>query len=251
MIDRNIKECLIRDGIIPEKETDGNEVDQPQENTKDSNSKQNTKMEDFISRFMVVAFVENDTLRYDTVTYKHMKYKLLSKENTIIGNAICKKPPIQLFIDNNKTEIKDSIICFKKKMYLCLIGFSKLAQEYLLQIFENCYFTIQDNQEWALQVHVYNWKLQEKIQFLDRCPFFKEQEMIEWEKKPFEMGDELIAKQPIVDGSKITFKVKRVGRYNSYGAHVLLQQFMSYMSRPEFPGKIDRYTCAQRQIQKD
>ena len=69
--------------------------------------------------------------------------------------------------------------------------------------------------------------------------------------KPFEMGDELIAKQPIVDGSKITFKVKRVGRYNSYGAHVLLQQFMSYMSRPEFPGKIDRYTCAQRQIQKD
>ena len=58
--------------------------------------------------------------------------------------------------------------------------------------------------------------------------------------KPFEMGESAIAKKPTIEGSKITFNVKRVGRYNSYGAHVLLQQFMSYMSRPEFPGKIDR-----------
>lgn len=58
--------------------------------------------------------------------------------------------------------------------------------------------------------------------------------------RPFEMGDENIAKKPKHEDSKIMFNVKRVGRYNSYGAHVLLQQFMSYMSRPEFPGKIDR-----------
>lgn len=58
--------------------------------------------------------------------------------------------------------------------------------------------------------------------------------------KPFEMGESSVAKKPTIEGSKITFNVKRVGRYNSYGAHVLLQQFMSYMSRPEFPGKINR-----------
>ncbi len=58
--------------------------------------------------------------------------------------------------------------------------------------------------------------------------------------KPFEMGESAVAKKPTIEGSKITFNVKRVGRYNGYGAHVLLQQFMSYMSRPEFPGKIDR-----------
>ena len=58
--------------------------------------------------------------------------------------------------------------------------------------------------------------------------------------RPFEMGDENVAKKPRHEDSKIIFYVKRVGRYNSYGAHVLLQQFMSYMSRPEFPGKIDR-----------
>lgn len=58
--------------------------------------------------------------------------------------------------------------------------------------------------------------------------------------KPFEMGERQVAVKPNVDGSKITFNVKRVGRYNSYGAHVLLQQFMSYMSRPEFPAKFDR-----------
>lgn len=58
--------------------------------------------------------------------------------------------------------------------------------------------------------------------------------------RSFEMGDEIVAKKPKVEDSKITFNVRRVGRYNSYGAHVLLQQFMSYMSRPEFPGKIDR-----------
>jgi len=58
--------------------------------------------------------------------------------------------------------------------------------------------------------------------------------------KPFEMGERQVAVKPIVDGSKLTFNVKRVGRYSSYGAHVLLQQFMSYMSRPEFPAKFDR-----------
>lgn len=58
--------------------------------------------------------------------------------------------------------------------------------------------------------------------------------------RPFEMGDENVAKKPKSEDSKITFNVRRVGRYKSYGAHVLLQQFMSYMSRPEFPGKIDR-----------
>lgn len=58
--------------------------------------------------------------------------------------------------------------------------------------------------------------------------------------KPFEMGESSVAKKPTIEGTKITFNVKRVGRYNSYGAHVLLQQFMSYLSRPEFPGKINR-----------
>ncbi len=58
--------------------------------------------------------------------------------------------------------------------------------------------------------------------------------------RPFEMGDEIVAKKPKHEDSKLIFNVKRVGRYNSYGAHVLLQQFMSYMSRPEFPAKFDR-----------
>lgn len=58
--------------------------------------------------------------------------------------------------------------------------------------------------------------------------------------RPFEMGDENVAKKPKHVDSKIMFNVKRIGRYKSYGAHILLQQFMSYMSRPDFPGKIVR-----------
>ena len=58
--------------------------------------------------------------------------------------------------------------------------------------------------------------------------------------KPYEMGGEKVAKQPTVTGTQVVFNVRRVGRYNSYGAHVLLQQFMSYMSRPEFPGDLGR-----------
>ena len=54
------------------------------------------------------------------------------------------------------------------------------------------------------------------------------------------MGDDTVVKKPTVSETKITFNVKRIGRYNSYGAHVLLQQFMSYMSRPEFPGDLGR-----------
>ncbi|MBO5380656.1 MAG: hypothetical protein J6A40_01005 [Bacteroides sp.] len=58
--------------------------------------------------------------------------------------------------------------------------------------------------------------------------------------KSYEMGDEKVVKKPTISGTMIKFDVKRVGRYNSYGAHVLLQQFMSYMSRPEFPGDLGR-----------
>ncbi len=58
--------------------------------------------------------------------------------------------------------------------------------------------------------------------------------------KPFEMGASPIAKKPTIDGTTITFQIKRVGRYYSYGAHVLLQQFMNYMSRPEFPVDFNR-----------
>lgn len=58
--------------------------------------------------------------------------------------------------------------------------------------------------------------------------------------KSYEMGDETVVKKPTISGTMIKFDVKRVGRYNSYGAHVLLQQFMSYLSRPEFPGDLGR-----------
>lgn len=58
--------------------------------------------------------------------------------------------------------------------------------------------------------------------------------------KSYEMGDEKVVKKPTISGTMIKFDVKRVGRYNSYGAHVLLQQFMNYMSRPEFPGDLGR-----------
>ena len=58
--------------------------------------------------------------------------------------------------------------------------------------------------------------------------------------KSYEMGDEKLVKKPTIIDGKIVFDVERVGRYNNYGAHVLLQQFMSYMSRPEFPGDLGR-----------
>lgn len=58
--------------------------------------------------------------------------------------------------------------------------------------------------------------------------------------KSYEMGDDTVVKAPTVLETKIIFDVKRIGRYNSYGAHVLLQQFMSYMSRAEFPGDLGR-----------
>ena len=58
--------------------------------------------------------------------------------------------------------------------------------------------------------------------------------------KSYEMGDEKLVKKPTITDGMIVFDVERVGRYNSYGAHVLLQQFMSYMSRPEFPGDLGR-----------
>ena len=58
--------------------------------------------------------------------------------------------------------------------------------------------------------------------------------------KAFEMGDSQIAKKPKIEGDKIIFKIKRVGRYSKYGAHILLQQFMGFLSRPDFPGDFVR-----------
>lgn len=58
--------------------------------------------------------------------------------------------------------------------------------------------------------------------------------------KSYEMGDEKMVKKPTITDGKFVFDVERVGRYKNYGAHVLLQQFMSYMSRPEFPSDLGR-----------
>lgn len=58
--------------------------------------------------------------------------------------------------------------------------------------------------------------------------------------KAFEMGDAQIAKKPEIEGDRILFKIKRVGRYSDYGAHILLQQFMGFLSRPDFPGDFVR-----------
>ena len=58
--------------------------------------------------------------------------------------------------------------------------------------------------------------------------------------KSYEMGDEKMVKKPTITDGKFVFDVERVGRYKNYGAHVLLQQLMSYMSRPEFPSDLGR-----------
>lgn len=93
----------------------------------------------------------------------------------------------------------------------------------------------------------YNKILEKIAKYKDACDTIDNK--LEERQKPailrffcrsYEMGDEKIVKKPTVSETKITFDVKRIGRYNSYGAHVLLQQFMSYMSRPEFPGDLGR-----------
>lgn len=47
-------------------------------------------------------------------------------------------------------------------------------------------------------------------------------------------------KPEIVDNKIVDFKIKRISRYNEYHSQILLQKFMSYLSRPGFPNDISR-----------
>ncbi len=93
----------------------------------------------------------------------------------------------------------------------------------------------------------YDKILEKIVKYKDACDTIdnkleKQQkpEILRFFCKSYEMGDEKVVKKPTISETNIKFDVKRIGRYNSYGAHVLLQQFMSYMSRPEFPGDLGR-----------
>lgn len=146
-------------------------------------------------------------------------------------------------------EYTNVVFCDRKRVSLSVLDLVSYNENGVAQIDLN----ISSNQLTGREIMQDNMllrydKIFEKIRkYKEACEAIDNK--LEKEQKPailkffcraYEMGDEKVMKKPTISENQIRLDVQRVGRYNNYGAHVLLQQFMGYMSRPEFPGDLGR-----------
>lgn len=146
-------------------------------------------------------------------------------------------------------EYSDILFCERKRVSLSLLDLVSYNANGIAEIDINVSSDHLEGKE-IMQDNMllrYDKILEKIVKYKDACDTIDNK--LEKRQKPailkffcrsYEMGDDTVVKRPTVLETKIIFDVRRVGRYNSYGAHVLLQQFMSYMSRPEFPGDLGR-----------
>lgn len=148
-----------------------------------------------------------------------------------------------------KKEYSYILFCDRKRVSLSLLDLVSYNANGLAEIDINVHSDHLDGRE-IMQENMllrYNKILEKTVKYKDAYDTIdnklekrQKPEILRFFCKSYEMGDDTVVKKPTVSETKIIFDVKRIGRYNSYGAHVLLQQFMSYMSRPEFPGDLGR-----------
>lgn len=149
-----------------------------------------------------------------------------------------------------KNEYSHILFCDQKRVSLSLLDLVSYNANGLAEIDINVNSDHLDGRE-IMQENMllrYNMILEKIVKYKGACDTIdnkleKQQKtaILRFFCRSYEMGDDDVVKRPAVSGTRIDFKIKRIGRYNSYGAHVLLQQFMSYMSRPEFPGDLGRF----------
>lgn len=92
----------------------------------------------------VSAYIDNQLLRLRDFHYDNTDAYIVSKEQLIVRNYLMEHLPLKSLVARGLGNYESGIFVPDKAFHLCMIGFTPLAQEFLLTTYENTTFATQE-----------------------------------------------------------------------------------------------------------
>ncbi len=88
----------------------------------------------------VTAFLDNDILRYEDLSYPHLDVYLVSREQQLVQGFLLDHLPLQALKERAPGAMAEGIYRPVRPFSLCILGFGALSREFLLSTWENAAF---------------------------------------------------------------------------------------------------------------
>lgn len=88
----------------------------------------------------VSTYIDNALLRLNDFHYDNTDAYIVSKENLLVRAFLSKHLPLETLVNKNLGNYENGIFMPQRAFNLCLVGFTKLSQEFLLSTYENTAF---------------------------------------------------------------------------------------------------------------
>lgn len=146
----------------------------------------NKKSSEGVYRMRVTAFADNDMLRFGDLRFPDVDSYIVSSDSLLVNRFLSEHPPVETLRSQSEGMLVRGLYRPSRPFRLALIGFSALAQEFLLQTYERTGFFIGDDsssapERWGLEVSVVDGDLNRmKEGFLRDVPYFSTVDFIAW-----------------------------------------------------------------------
>lgn len=131
----------------------------------------------------VSAYIDNQLLRLKDFHYDNTDAYIVSKEQLLVRNYLTENLPLKKLVDNGLGTYEKGIFIPDKAFQLCMIGFTPLAQEFLLTTYENTAFATEEcpNGGSGLKAVIIDKNLDEKKpEFICNYPQMASEKGLEW-----------------------------------------------------------------------
>lgn len=93
-----------------------------------------------ISGLRVTAFLDNDVLRYEDLSYPHLDAYLVSREQLLVRGFLLDHLPLQALKERAPGTVEEGVYRPARPFSLCVLGLGALSREFLLSTWENAAF---------------------------------------------------------------------------------------------------------------
>lgn len=98
------------------------------------------KLGEHIPDLRVTAFLDNDILRYENLSYPHLDAYLVSREQLLIRGFLLDHLPLRVLKERAPGTVVDGVYVPARPFSLGILGFGALSREFLLATWENASF---------------------------------------------------------------------------------------------------------------
>lgn len=136
-----------------------------------------------IPNIKVTAFLDNVLMRHMDLRYANIDAYLVSKEGLIIRTFMQNHLPIKMLINKDLCVTKKHVKVAKRPLYIGIIGFNALSEEFLLASYENSGIEVKNSTEWGLKAIIFDEDRKVKqAELLQDIPYFRKEEGIIFSK---------------------------------------------------------------------